>query len=626
MSMSDGLPDNPESTPPTNLDSSGDVKLPDDAQDPTSAGDMNRLEEDLLIQTAQIVSQVRQQIVDVARRENALAAQLKQLDQERRSLRLDQQDFQAETEETRNSLEERRAELATESDDLRQQKADLNRRQESLAADQAELETQRATLRETVQRELEDDRAELHRLLHELDERSGVLHAEKMELNRSRIDFENEVADSREAMQRELQVARETLEEEINEAALTDQLRADIKLFEADRTRFQSTVDDWQAKNTQEENQLLRERERLSDAQTKSEHELDELRRGTWRELEDEHAEHQKQMLNDRRRMDEYLETQAVELKKKQALKASSLRFQQDHLERSRTEIEQAQEAFRVEYQKSRQRLEDLVDIQRRRSRQLDHRFNILAQFADSLYRQQESLARLQQSVEASRERERERLGSERQTMLLRAQTQDSENRRQADMVAMHAENLDKRRDRLDKLRDELEQRHREFLQTQLAVDETWVQLSQVAGDDGAEQRVGQTREKLSEYYAQLRDGLNTQRREVDDTREHLDSQKETFRSEKQEHTDWVAEQEEQLRRHEEQLGVQFAQLEKQETNYRGTQDLWLRERLEAERIIRELLAELTEKNIDQPDDNPPADLPDMPGLLGLSRFLDNAA
>ena len=622
MSLNDGSPDDPERA------SLGHADPLDDSFDDVdlSSGAMDRLEEDLLMQTAEVVQQVRRQVGEVARRESALAAQLQQLDQERRSLRLDKQHFQADLLETRDAMEQRRAELSSEGDELRQQRAELNSQQESLAAARELLERERASLRADIQNELIEDRAEFRRLLNELDNRSGELHAEKLELNQRRTDFENEVEATRESMQNELQTAREELEREVNEAALSQELRAEQQRFEIERDRFQKSVTEWHQKTELEQSQLRLDRERLAGSQLKAERELDQLRRSTWQELEVEHAAHQKQMLNDRRLADEQLEAKTVELRKQQALKESSLRFQQDHLDRLRSEVEQAQESFRVEYQKSRQRLEDLVDLQRRRSRQLDHRYNILAQFADSLYRQQESLTRLQNSIESSRDREHDRLKGERQAMLLRVQTQDSENRRQADLVAMHAENLDKRRDRLDKLRDELETRHRELLQTQMAVDEAWVQLAQVTGDEAAEQRVTQAREKLSAYYSQLRDGLNAQRREVDESRSQFESQKEAFRTQRQGHTDWVAKQEEQFRRHEERLTAQFAQIEQQETNYRAAQDSWLRERLTAERIIRELLAELTEKNVANSSEGSSSNLPDMPGLLGLSRFLDNAA
>ena len=86
--------------------------------------------------------------------------------------------------------------------------------------------------------------------------------------------------------------------------------------------------------------------------------------------------------------------------------------------------------------------------------------------------------------------RERERLAAERQSWELKVQTQTAENRRQTDMMSLHAENLEKRRDRLDQLREDLETRHQELLQTQIAVDEAWAQLAQVTGDEGAKERV----------------------------------------------------------------------------------------------------------------------------------------
>ena len=52
-----------------------------------SAEELDRLEEDLLAQTTQIVAQVQAQLADLGRREQSLNAQLGQVDAERRAIR-----------------------------------------------------------------------------------------------------------------------------------------------------------------------------------------------------------------------------------------------------------------------------------------------------------------------------------------------------------------------------------------------------------------------------------------------------------------------------------------------------------------------------------------------------------
>lgn len=70
----------------------------------------------------------------------------------------------------------------------------------------------------------------------------------------------------------------------------------------------------------------------------------------------------------------------------------------------------------------------------------------------------------------------------------------------------------------------------------------------------------------------------------------------------------------------------QFSQLETQETSWLKARDAWQRERLEAERIIRDLLTQLSQSNDSDADGQIHNGLPDTPGLLALSRFLDNNA
>jgi chromosome segregation ATPase len=149
--------------------------------------------------------------------------------------------------------------------------------------------------------------------------------------------------------------------------------------------------------------------------------------------------------------------------------------------------------------------------------------------------------------------------------------------------------------------------------------------MAQVTGDEQATQRVEAARETLSDYYRALRESLDTQRQEVDETRQQFEQQKIDFRSEQQTLTDWIAQREQQLRRQEEQLQSQLTQIADQEQSWQRARDTWLTERLEAERIIRQLLSELS-TSIDTASGTRATELPEMPSLLGLARFLDNAA
>ena len=565
------------------------------------AENLDQLETDLLTQTAEVVAQVQEQMADLARREASFRTQQSQLDQDRRAFRLQQQQFEADTARTRESLESRRGELAIESDQLRQERAQLGAERESAATEFRRLQADRARYRQELQAELHNDRTELQESIAQAEkiqatfaDREAALHQERSEfetsLNTARAMLDEELAERRAEFEKQLETERARMEAEVNEAALTEKLRADRQSFENERSRFQETSAEWEQRREQEVVDLRRRQEQLDQEQRRAEQEIDELRRRVWDEIDGERTEHQNRLRTELQRAREECEQSQAEGRKQFALEESRIRFQQDHLQRTREEVEAAQNLLRVEYQKSRQRLEDMLEIQRLRDRQLVRRRAMYEHIEQSLVRRQETIVKLHQSVESHSERERERLAAERESWELKLESQSAENRRQTDILALHAENLEKRRTRLDSLRSEIETRHGELLETQLAVDEAWAQLSQVTGDDAVQARVDQTRNQLSTFYSSLREGLASQQTDLEETREQLAQQRQEFHLERQQLTEAFADQEQQLRRRSESLGMQLAQVEQQEADWQRARDGWIRERLEAEEIIRDLL------------------------------------
>lgn len=591
----------------------------------TEAEEIDLLESDLLAQTAQIVVQVREQLADVTRREQALHAQVATLEADRRGFRLERQQFDAETADSRAALEAKRQALALDADLLRQQKLELAQQNEAIDQQRQELVGERERLKAEAAAELDQERQDLQAAVVATSLEQIRLNDERAQFERQRLALVADFHRQRQSLEFALAAERQRLSEELTEASLSEKLRAERDQLNAERDRFQQTVNEWYAQQAEAKAELNRQHDLLLEKQQRVDDELSELRQKTLEEIDNERAEHSRTLQAERQQLVEEQQRAEVEFKKQQALTESRTRFQAERLDRSKEEIERAHDALRVEYQRARQRLEGLVELQRKQSCQLERRRTILEEYSESLRRQQECLARMQQSVESSAEHERQRLMAERQAWELKVQTLAAENRRQSDMVALHAENLESRRARLDQLREELEVRHRETLETRMAVDEAWAQLAQVTGDENAAQRVDASRKTLSEYYRALREGMETQRQEVADARQLFEQQKTEFRSEQQTFTDWVAQREQQLRRQEDQLQSQLAQVADQEKSWQKARDTWLSERLEAERIIRQLLSELS-VSIDTASGTRVTELPEMPSLLGLARFLDNAA
>jgi hypothetical protein len=347
---------------------------------------------------------------------------------------------------------------------------------------------------------------------------------------------------------------------------------------------------------------LLRERHGLNAEREQFMSEREEDRRQLERALTD-----QTNQLEQRRR--DYLaehEDLCERLKQEQLLLDNRHRFQQEHLERKMREFEAAQQEFRREQQLSRMRLQETASQITLRGQQLDRLRTLLLERQKSIERERHLLLAERQAFDERARRDKEELRRQRSEWETERDTQKADLRRQQDMLAVHAENLETRRQRLDQLRAELEETNRQTLEMRLAVEEAYAQLSRAAGPEATRARVDEARAILVEYYRHTRDSLTGQRHELETHYQKLLQQRAEFRKERQVLVDWVAGQEEELCRRERALHQMQEALEEREARNRGLEERWTRERLEAESVIRDLLRQLTEFEERQPERGAP--------------------
>jgi hypothetical protein len=174
--------------------------------------------------------------------------------------------------------------------------------------------------------------------------------------------------------------------------------------------------------------------------------------------------------------------------------------------------------------------------------------------------------------------------------------SQKADLRRQQDMLALHAENLETRRQRLDRLRAELEETNRQTLELRLAVEEASAQLTQSAGAEVTKRRIDEARAILAEYYRHTRESLIQQRQELEQAQTRVHQQRDEFRAERQLLVDWVNQQETQLAGRELALRGEREAIDGREAAWRAASERWTNEKLEAETVIRDLLVKLGER------------------------------
>ena len=573
--VSTQIPAPPE---PTQTAASGDqAPGPSTLPPRPSVGD----EQQLLLQASQLADHLRTQFTELNRREQSLNAQLTLLDQERRNIRLWGRHVEEELQEREAKLRVGEVEFAEKASACEEFHAELQEQERGLVRAREELIGERARLKGDLDKELEEDRVTLKE-----DRRQVERERHQLREQTERNQQEHDAALTR--MQQQLEEERKVLRQTLTEERMTEDLRRDRASLERECAEFETRRDAVISELAEE-----RELQERSLSQVRAEFET--LHRTQLEEFEQQKAEQEQRLQQERQEFEQERDEQQKALQQDRSTLDNRLRFQQEHLTKTRQELEESQCEFRREAQQRQQQVEDAETRSRQRARQLEHYRTLLEERELSVSRERELLSKARRTSEGSLDGEKRRLQAERQSWERERDAQRAEVRRQQDMLALHAENLEARRTRLDQLRSELENTHRETLETRMAIEEAWAQLAQGVGEDQAKQRVEAVRHALSEHYRQLRDGLFQQRRELEEAQMLAQRQKDEFRDERQTLTDWLAKRDEDIRQREESLRHDSQNLDKQEAAWRSLRDRWMQEKIEAETIIRDLLVQLTD-------------------------------
>lgn len=356
--------------------------------------------------------------------------------------------------------------------------------------------------------------------------------------------------------------------------ALLDQERRSVRLWVS---QFEEEAEERDARLHQQEADCT---ERLQQC-AKLEHELEQQRQ---------------ELIRSQGELAAQRTEQTAELEREQTLLQNRVRFQEEHLKKARHELESHQEEFRREQQQAvqdRQRTAESLRIQRVQAVRFR---DLLDQREKSLVRERELIQKHRLASQDKNDADRERLLNERQAWDRDQETQQSELRRQQNMLKLHAENLEARRLRLDRLRAELEDTHRKTLEMRLSVEEAWAQLAQSTGPDVAKQRVDEAQAALAEHYKQSREDLIQHRQELERAQTQYQKQRDEFREERQALAEWVTERTAQLQQREQRAAESEQTLESREQAWQQKQQQWNQEKAEAEAVIRDLLKQISDQ------------------------------
>mgnify|MGYP003630385342 CR=1 FL=1 len=527
---------------------------------------------ELLAQAGEIASYLKAQFAEVSRREQTLNSQLSEIDNERRKIRMWVGQIEEQYDERETNLREKETELIRKAVECEKLARTVQHEQEKVFEVQDKLEQERSELREQILTEFTQQRESLERQRLDLIHERNRIHEEVLEsLSDQRRELDHDREEWRGVKQSELNHLKK--EREIQEAT--------IRKVEAELSSRKENVElelktqqaDWKSRKHAEEEALESRKRDFVIRSEETEHQLQIQREDLQREYASrEEAFEQKRTLIENR-----------------------IKFQENHLLRLRGQIEQDQHDFQRQQQIQQQQHEQNERIHILRMKQLDRFRDLLSQREESLVKERSLHAELRRAVERYELNQKQRMSDEYAAWHKERDAQKVELRRQHDMLALHAENLERRRERLDTLRAEVEETHRGTLEMRLALEEGWAQLTQVEGEEAARERLEKARDALAAHYRQLREALSVERQELDHSQELFHRHRDEFRQERQDLSEWIAERDEQLRLRGEQLRFEAEQLAIRDAAWDEKRETWLQEHVQAEQIIRLLLQQMTE-------------------------------
>lgn len=529
----------------------------------------------LLLEATQMLQRLQEEMSEQDRREADLAAAEERLASERQS-------FDDWTAQVRSEIAAQRAEIAkTESyiaerlSVLESQLQSLNSERETLNVEQQQIARARLELEQELQSKIERERTELLELRQSVADQFTQL-----ELARSQLSDNQAAAAAEQAKQ--LQQEREQLW-----AALTAEWQQKRQEFEAERQA-------WITQRKLQDDELKQLRDRYDQALLGLETQITNRRASAAAELQQLRDACELEIQELRTAWKEEQSRSQADEQRDRVLWETRLRFQSEHLEKVRSELEAAQAEFKLERQQARQALEDDArQLERLRSQTQLFRESIEAQ-AQSLDRDRDALLKCRNAWDSSVNSDRAALQAEREAWEQEHRRQHIELQRQRDVLASHSESLERKRQRLESLRSELEETHRATLELRLAVEEAWAQIADALGsDDEARLRVDQARQALVMYYQELHATLSAQREDLLEQQARFDHQRLSFHDERQTLMEWLTNRDEQLRTAEELLRQERLAMSQRDQDWQKEQNQWITEKLAAESLIRKLLGQL---------------------------------
>jgi hypothetical protein len=522
------------------------------------AGESDALK--ILLQASAAAESLQHRFSELQQRRAEIVADQQQLEAERRAFEQRAQEFAAQVARDRADHRELMADLEHRLQKVANQEELQQRQNTELRAAQRALAEERVILKASVRAELDEDRMKL-------SQERAILDAER---DRLRAQGERERQDYAERIRQideELKLEKQRLAERARE-----DLTAEIVLLNRQKA-------EWQLAH---EHQLQEIAQQADDLQSQ-------------RELFGQQVEEEQQ------RLKEEIEKKRQGLLTEQNNLQRRYRFQFEHLTRAKEDLEAELREFRREQQLFRSERLRFLEQHRLRFRQLEHVRQLLTDRESSIARESRIIDRSRSAALSDIQRLQKRSEEERDAILQDIESRQRRVRQQEMAMADLAAKLEDRSQRLNRLRAELDQTQSEILEQRLVIEEARTNLVRDAvSPEIARARLEQARGDVQAFFDRLRMQINADRDKVEEAASDVAERQQQFRRDRAELEHWFAAREEQhsSRTTDSVVEEQAATIHLLQSQIVELQNRWHKERLEAEHAIRDLLSQITSREV----------------------------
>lgn len=237
--------------------------------------------------------------------------------------------------------------------------------------------------------------------------------------------------------------------------------------------------------------------------------------------------------------------------------------------------------------------LSEKQNVYEQQCAQLEVRRRYLDNLETMLEKEQQDLAESLQQFEAEQTRWEQRLRQRREQLSEQNAHSEELRVRRSAALQRRAAKLQQRERAVQRLRDQVAHAEREVLESRLASEQVWSQVTDTVGDEAAGQRLRQARARLANHYSLTKTELVEEREQLERLaarilKEHeaVDQQRATLR-------EWVTQQQQRLNEQAEHLEARQRQLARRDIEQDELRLRWQQERAGYQKQIRKLLARL---------------------------------